>query len=106
MSSPASSHAFAMLACSLSTRGHESPASAASVMPDTVAESDVPVELKVLTAFIPCDRHRSARSTEVWSKRAGTRTLLLSFCQHDADRFAASMWDQGFRPIMKAPVPA
>lgn len=65
---------------------------------------DVPVALKALTAFIPCDRHRSTRSAEVWSKRKGTRTLLLSFCQHDADKHAVALWEQGFRPIMKAPV--
>ena len=55
-----------------------------------------------LLAYVPCDRCHTVRSTEVWSANHGD--LLLSFCQHHANRYAEAMWVQGFRPIMKAPV--
>jgi len=59
-------------------------------------------DVKALLAFIPCDRHANTRSAEVWAANDGA--LILSFCQHCADKHAMPMWTQGFRPIMKAPV--
>ena len=69
----------------------------------TVMAETLP-DVKALIGFHACDRcGPSIRSYEMWSARDGD--LLLSFCQSHADRFAVPLWDQGFRPIMKAPVP-
>lgn len=55
-----------------------------------------------LTSFHACDRCGPyTRSAEMWAAKKGD--LLLSFCQSHADRYAVAMWNQGFRPIMKAP---
>lgn len=71
-------------------------------MPDALATTPPP---SALIAFVSCDRcGPTTRSAEVWSARDGD--LLLSFCQSHADRYQVTMWNQGFRPIMKAPVPA
>lgn len=65
--------------------------------------ADVLAPAAALLAFVACDRCGPyVRSAEVWSARNGD--LLLSFCQSHADRFCVPLWNQGFRPIMKAPV--
>lgn len=62
-------------------------------------------DVKALTAFVPCDKcGPNTRSAEIWSARDGE--FIMSLCQSHADKFAVPLWDQGFRPIMKAPVTA